>query len=137
DRGTAVFLEALGEASPALREPLFRLANLLAELTSGGDSLLDLGLCVTGEHLGGLQRALCRGFPSAVGRLVEGRDDRFLPALDRLAARVPEEGPVRPFLRGLFDKARRALMAECRDMAVYSEGAPRGDMVLVEQLRAG
>jgi hypothetical protein len=107
----------------------------VAELQSGGNSLLEIGLCLTGVHQGGIQRATFRALPAALGQLISGKDDRFLPVLDTLAGRIPSDSPLGPPLRNLFNKARKTLMAECRDMAVYSEGAPRGDMVLVEHLR--
>jgi HEAT repeat protein len=137
DKDVALFLEALAEARPAIREPVRRLWNFLAQWDDRGDPLLDLFLCYTGSHRGGIQRSVFEALPSSIGQFVRGRDDRFIPELDVLARQVPANGPFRQPLLDLFAKARRTLMAECRDMTLLGEGQARGDMVVIEELRSG
>ncbi len=131
----AAYLDALARAQPGRTETLVRLWNLLADVEGrGGDPVLDLFLCWEGGHRGGLQRALAQGFPHALGAWVQGRGDRHLPDLDRIAAHLPEEGALRPHLRDALHRARTALQSECRDMVLMLEGSPRGDVVMVEML---
>jgi hypothetical protein len=137
DRDAGAFLESLAEAHPAIREAVWRLWNLLAELEDQGDPLLDLFLCATGSHRGGIQRAILQGLPGCLGRYLEGKDDRHLSELDGLLQHIPAEGPLRQPLRELLERGRRALMSECRDMALFGEGSAKGDMVLIEELRGG
>ncbi|MBI5015794.1 MAG: hypothetical protein HZB55_09935 [Deltaproteobacteria bacterium] len=134
DGDLGAFLEALASAQPAAKEGVKRLWSLLADLRDGGEPLLDLFLCATGAHRGGLQRALARGIPLSLGTYLRERDDRSLPELDSVMAHLPMGGPLSGGLRKVFENARRALMAECRDITLILEGSPRGDMVLVERL---
>lgn len=134
DGDVAQFLEALDASQPAGREPLDRLWGLLADAEGETGAVLDLFLCSTGVHRGGVHRALARGLPGAVDRFLVGKSDRELPELEAVAARVPPDAPVSPELRQVFSRARRRLMAECRDLVLVSEGAPRGDVVLMEIL---
>ncbi|GAB4260140.1 MAG: hypothetical protein Kow0092_08810 [Deferrisomatales bacterium] len=132
--GVARILEALGRAHSAKGEALARLWNLLAQEHDRGDPLLDLFLCWTEVTRAGIQRALVQGFPNALGRFIQGKTDRHLPEMDTVEGRLPQEGPLARSLRESVERARRALMAECRDMALLTEGSQRGDMVLIESL---
>lgn len=134
DGDLGAFLDALSAAQPGAREPLSRLWCLLADAEDGGEPLLDLFLCSTGAHRGGLQRALARGIPLGLGSYLRNRDDRSLPELDAVMGHLPPQSPLAARLRRVFESARRALMTECRDMTLMPEGSPRGDMVLVERL---
>ncbi|MEW6487208.1 MAG: HEAT repeat domain-containing protein [Thermodesulfobacteriota bacterium] len=129
------FLGALEAAHPGLDEPLARLWGLLDEVDEQGDRLLDLFLAWTGAHRGPLQRAVAQGLGPALARLVQGKTDRHLPVLDRIAEHVPREGPLAAPLQGAFAVARRTLQASCHDIALLLEGrSQRGDMVLIEEL---
>lgn len=132
--GTATFLNALAAARPTMADGLRRLFALLEREEDRGDPLLDLFLCWTGAHRGGLQRAVIQAFPNALGRLIRDRTDRYLPELEALAAHAPREGAVGQNLADQFERARRALQRECRDMSLLLEGSQRGDMVLIETL---
>jgi hypothetical protein len=67
--------------------------------------------------------------------LVQGKTDRHLPVLDRIAEHVPREGPLAAPLQEAFAVARRTLQASCHDIALLLEGrSQRGDMVLIEEL---
>ncbi len=134
DGAGGAFLGAFGDARPGVRRDLGRLWTLLGEVTDRGDPLVELFLCHGGAHRGGLQRMLLRAFPAAVARFVQGRGDRHLPELDAVAAHLPTAGPAAASLGGVLDGARRALMAECRDIALLVEGSQRGDVVLIEAL---
>lgn len=134
DGDLGAFLDALAAAQPAAREPLSRLWCLLADAQDGGEPLLDLFLCSTGAHRGGLQRALARGIPLSLAAYLRDRDDRSLPELDGVMGHIPSSSPAAAGLRRAFENARRALMTECRDMTLMQERSPRGDMVLVERL---
>ena len=81
-----------------------------------------------------IQRAIGRGFPSALARYVHGLDDRHLRELDDVAAALPPGWPTAHPIPRALENARRCLMAECRDIALMVAGSPRGDMVLVEEL---
>jgi hypothetical protein len=133
-RSVGTFLEAFGAALPGQRWELNRLWNVLAQTQVGSESFLDLFLCHTGAHRGGLQRLILRELPGALGHLLLGKDDRFLPDLDRLAERLPPEGPFRSAVAPVLEKCRRALMAECRDLVVFDEKMPKGDMVVIAHL---
>ncbi len=135
ERSLGEYLGALIRAQPGGRQAaLGRLWILLSQVDDRGDPVLDLFLCWGGAHRGGLQRALFQGLPSALGRWIQGRTDRHLPELDRVAARAPSEGPLTGPIREMLDRARQALQAECRDMVLMLEGSVRGDMVLIEAL---
>lgn len=129
------FLGAMEAAHPALAQPLARLWGLLDETDERGDRLLDLFLAWTGAHRGPLQRVVAQGLGPALARFVQGKTDRHLPVLDRIADHVPPEGPLAAPLREAFAVARRTLQASCRDIALLMEGrSQRGDMVLIEEL---
>ncbi len=128
------YLSALAAAKPGRREALHRLWALMVQLEDRGDPLLELFLCWEGVHRGGLGRALFHGLPTALGRWIQGRTDRDLPELDRIAAELPAEGAVVGPVRHMLDRAGTALKAECRDMVLLVEGQVRGDMVLIEAL---
>lgn len=132
--GLGPFFEAFGAALPAHHFELARLWNLLAQLRIGSDTLLDLFLSHAGVHRAGLQRLILRELPAALGQLVAGKDDRFLSQLDRLTASLPADPRLRTPVAQLLERCRRVLMAECRDMVLFSENMPKGDMVLIAQL---
>lgn len=134
ERHAGEFLGGLTDANPAKAEALCRLWGALAALEAHGDPAVELFLSWTGVQRGGLQRAVGRGFPSALARFVRGLDDRSISELDAVAAALPPEWPSAHPVRRSLEGARRSLMAECRDIALLSDGVPRGDIVLVEEL---
>ena len=134
DGQVGAFLQSLGAAHPDKQEALWRLWDLLAQLDAQGDSLLDLFLSHSGAHRGGMQRALFAGFSSAMAKFIVGRGDRDLPELDAIASHLPAEGPLLRPLREVFERARTALKAECRDITLVVEGSTRGDLVMIEKL---
>ena len=128
------FLGCLTDANPAKADVLSRLWGALAKLEAHGDPAVELFLSWTGVERGGIQRAIGRGFPSALARYVHGLDDRHLRELDDVAAALPPGWPTAHSIPKALENARRSLMAECRDIALMVAGSPRGDMVLVEEL---
>ncbi|MHB8763570.1 MAG: hypothetical protein ACYDA8_04400, partial [Deferrisomatales bacterium] len=128
------FLQAFQRARPGVEEALSRLWTLLGQVEERGEPLLELFLSFVGAHRGGLQRMIYLSMPAALGRFIQGKTDRHLAELSAVAAHLPVAGPLVGPLRDVFDRARRALMAECRDLALLIEGNQRGDMVLVEVL---
>ncbi|HSH70618.1 MAG TPA: hypothetical protein VK997_11915, partial [Deferrisomatales bacterium] len=137
ERELGQFLGCQAAAQPGQKEALARLWDLLSQLDAQGDNVLDLFLSYVGDHRGGAQRALFQGFSSAVAKFIEGKDDRDLPELDAIAAGLPAEGPLVGPLRDVFHRARISLRIECRDFALVTEVAGRGDVVLIEQLGPG
>jgi len=130
----APFLDAFDDAYPAMKEALPRLWRLLNETTEGGFPLFELLWCHTGLHRGGIQRMAYRRMDDALDRWTAGKDDTFLPEVEKAQGHVPREGELRGPLLALFQKARARLMAECKDLVVWVEGGQRGDIVLVEKL---
>jgi hypothetical protein len=122
------------EAHPAFEEHLDRLWGLLLEEEADGSPLFELFWSQTGLHRGGVQRLIARRMVESVRLWTAGKDDSFLPELDRAAADIPREGRLGVRLGAIFETTRTRLKAQCKDMVVWMEGGRQGDMVLIDKI---
>jgi hypothetical protein len=127
-------LDALDLAFPGMKDSMNRLWRVLLDTEDRGAPLYELFWCETGLHRGGIQRLLRRRMEESVSLWTEGKDDGFLREVEKASAQVPTEGPLTAPLGEIFARARAKLMAECKDMVVWTEGGKRGDMVLIARL---